>query len=359
MITLKVSWWELLTTGYLDPNVYKKGKGQATSQIEFRCKHEQTGQKSYTNSTLNITNGETVSHHYSHDRQAEKEMGSARKTAKTQKILRQAMAIPAEREEEGQYTRLMPRLELDYPMAYRNFIRMPLELFQELQQRLGPEIQREMTWMREPLSPGLKLAVTLRHLASGDSYPALQDAFRVARSTINKFVPEVFDAIIRAYRDEVMTCPTSPEDWLEVESIFRQRWNIPHALGALDGKHIPIRCPRRGGSLYHNYKGFHSIVLLSLVDGDYKFLWVDLGAAGSSSDAQIFKHSDLRYKKEDGSIRFPESESLDDEPKVTYFIIGDDAFPLKLWLMRPYSRRGMDLNQRVCNYRLSQGRSVV
>ena len=158
--------------------------------------------------------------------------------------------------------------------------------------------------MRDPLSPELKLAVTLRHLASGDSYPTLQFSFRVARLTINRFVPEVCDAIIRAYRDEVMTCPTSPVDWLEVEYVFHWRWNIPHALGALDGKHIPIRCPQWGGSLYHNYKGFHSIVLLALVDGDYKFLWVDLGAAKSSYDAQIFKHSDLRHKIEDGTIDF-------------------------------------------------------
>ena len=33
--------------------------------------------------------------------------------------------------------------------------------------------------------------------------------------------------------------------------------------------------------------------------------------------------------------------------------------PLKLWLMKPYSRRGMDLNQRVFNYRLSWCRRVV
>ena len=266
----------------------------------------------------------------------------------------------AECEEEGQYTRLMPTLELNDPMAYRNFIWMPPELFQELDQRLSPEIQREKTWMRDPLSPGLKLAITLRHLASGDSYPTLQFAFRVVRSTINKFVPEVCDSIIRAYQDEVMTCPTSPEDWLEVESVFRRRWNIPHVLGALDGKHIPTRCPQWGGSLYHNYKGFHWIVLLALVEGDYKFLWVDLGATRSSSDAQIFKHSDLRHKIEDGTFSFPESESLvGDGPKVNYFILRDDAFPLKLWLMKPYSRRGMYLNHRVFNNRLSRGKRVV
>ena len=154
--------------------------------------------------------------------------------------------------------------------------------------------------------------------------------------------------------------PTTPEDWLEVESVFHWRWNIPHALGALAGKHFPIRYPRHGGILYHNYKGFHSIVLLALVDGDYKFLWVDMEAAGSSSDAKIFKHSDLRHKIEDSSIGFPESESLfADGSKVNFFILGDDAFPLKIWLVKPYSRQGMDLNQRVFNYRLSWGRRVV
>ena len=114
----------------------------------------------------------------------------------------------AECEEEGEYSRLKLTLELDDPMAYRNFIRKPPELFQELEQRLGPEIQRGRTWMKDPLSPELKLAVTLRHLACGDSYPTLQFAFRVARLTINKFVPEVCNAIIS---------PTSPEDWSEVE----------------------------------------------------------------------------------------------------------------------------------------------
>ena len=61
--------------------------------------------------------------------------------------------------------------------------------------------------MRDPVSPGVKLAVTLRHLATGDSYTTLQYAFRVASLTINKFVPEVCDAIIRAYRDTVPYTP--------------------------------------------------------------------------------------------------------------------------------------------------------
>ena len=157
-----------------------------------------------------------------------------------------------------------------------------------------------------------------------------------------------------------MQCPTLPEDWLQVESVFCQRWNFLHALGALDGKHIPIQYSQGGGSLYSNYKGFHSIVLLDLVEGDYKFLLVEAGAAGSTSDAHIFKHTDLRHKIKDGSIGFPDSESLwIGGPKVNFFNLGGDAFPLKPWLMRPYSSHGMDLKEKAFNYSISLGRSVV
>ena len=244
----------------------------------------------------------------------------------------------AELEEEGQYSRPMPMHHLDDPMAYSNLIQMPPELCQELEQRITAEFQRDRTLMRDLVSPGVKLAVTLRHLTTGDSYTTLQYAFRVASATIEKFVPEVCDAIARAYRDQVMHCPTLPEDWLLVESVFRQRWNFSHALGARVGRHIPIRCPQGGGSLFRNCKGFHSIVLLALVDGDSRFLWVDMGAAGSTSDDQVLKHTNLRHKIEDDSVSFPDSESHGiGGPKVNVFILGDDTFPLKLWLMRPYS----------------------
>ena len=86
----------------------------------------------------------------------------------------------------------------------------------------------------------------------------------------------------------------------------------------------------------------------------------DVGATGSISTAQIFKYGDLRCKIEDGSIGSPESESLViGGLKVNFFILGYDAFSLKLWLMKPYSRWGMDLGQTVFNYRISRGRRVV
>ncbi len=128
-----------------------------------------------------------------------------------------------------------------------------------------------------------------------------------------------------------------------------------HAISAIDGKHFPIKCPKTSGSLFYNYKGFYSIILLALVDGDDKFLWVDVVQNGSSSDAQIFNQCELKEAIEDGTIGFPPEYPLprDDRP-MPYFILGDNAFALKTWL-KLFSQRNMNDEQRIFNYRLSRG----
>ena len=79
---------------------------------------------------------------------------------------------------------------------------------------------------------------------------------------------------------------------------------------AIDGKHIAIKQPKKSGSYYYNYKGFFSLVLLALVDTEYRFLGMDIGSSGSSSDAQIFNRSDYREKIEDGSLWLPAPKPL-------------------------------------------------
>ena len=46
---------------------------------------------------------------------------------------------------------------------------------------------------------------------------------------------------------------------------------MPHCLGTIDSKHIAMRQPKHSGSLWHNYWGFFSLVLLAICDARYLF----------------------------------------------------------------------------------------
>ena len=185
----------------------------------------------------------------------------------------------------------------------------------------------EKTRFREPLPAGLKVAIKLRYLATEDSYKIRKNVFRVAFNMVSLFMTEVCEAIYQI-KDEQLKCPSNPQEWREKAVHFGQRWIFHHAVGALDGKHVTVRCPSLSGSKYYNYKGFYSMVLLAFVDADYNFLWAD-GSNGCCFDAQIFNECQLRQSVMDGTTGFPDADSLPGNEKKPYFIVADDAFALR------------------------------
>ena len=265
------------------------------------------------------------------------------------------------RKEYGVYDKLMGELRNEDPSDFQNFMRMPPNIYNELLDRLRVRLTKKRT--REPLEPGLKLAITLRHLASGNSYVDMSYSWRVPHNTISIVVREVCKAIFDEYADEMLTTPDTEAGWRAISTEWYKKWNFPHTIGAIDGKHIACKSPPNSGSEYFNYKGFFSIILLALVDSDYKFLWADLSGTGSSSDAQVYNASDLKKGLEEGTIAgWPRPDPLphDREDKcVPYFILGDDAFALRTYLMKPYSARRLIHEERIFNYRLSRARRVV
>lgn len=131
-------------------------------------------------------------------------------------------------------------------------------------------------------------------------------------------------------------------------------------IGSLDGKHINFKAPCSAGSFYYNYKGAHSIVLLALADANYKFIYVDMGINGRISDGGVFRESSLREALNKNSLNLPEDEHLPGTNiKVPYVFVGDDAFPLTHRLMKPFPQRGLSVEKRIFNYRLSRARRIV
>lgn len=88
-------------------------------------------------------------------------------------------------------------------------------------------------------------------------------AFRIGESTVREVVKEVCLVLIKVLEPKYLSLPTE-EDWRRYANGYWRRWNIPNCLGAVDGKHIRLRCPPNSGSLYFNYKKFYSIVISSI-----------------------------------------------------------------------------------------------
>ena len=111
--------------------------------------------------------------------------------------------------------------------------------------------------------------------------------------SVSKIVSETTAAIIEVFEDEVMHTPSTEAEWRAIAKRYEERWNMPHVLGAIDGKHIRIKKPDNSGSLYFNYKKYFSLILFAMVDADLRFNYVEVGEPGKAGDSTIFRESPL------------------------------------------------------------------
>ena len=120
-----------------------------------------------------------------------------------------------QREDRGAYHNIMAELYATDITGFTNYMRMTPEFFEMMKTRLEPRLARQATNYRAPISIGEKLALTIRYLATGESYTSLSCQFRVGRSTISKFLPEVCRAIQDEFTraSDVLLLQMSGKNW--------------------------------------------------------------------------------------------------------------------------------------------------
>ncbi|XP_044168370.1 protein ALP1-like [Acropora millepora] len=157
-----------------------------------------------------------------------------------------------------------------------------------------------------------------------------------------------------------MIAPKTTNDWVGIANEFKEEWHFPNCIGAIDGKHVMMECPKNGGSAFYNYKGFHSIVLLAVCDAKYCFTLLDIGGVGSANDASILSESNIGrlFEKSPSPSSFL-SHSSHGSKTLPYVIVGDDIFPSEPWLMKPFPGRNLEECHCVFNYRLSRARRCI
>ena len=152
--------------------------------------------------------------------------------------------------------------------------------FDEIYQKVKPLIEKKNTNVRNAISAHARLCITLRFLASGASYRELMYAFCVSVSSISQIIPQVCNTLYDVLKDDYLNPPTNEEQWKKLAKDFDLKWQFPHAVGAIDGKHINIRSFPNSATEYFNYKKYFSIVLLAVADANAKFIAFDLGSPG-------------------------------------------------------------------------------
>ena len=212
--------------------------------------------------------------------------------------------------------------------------------------------------MRRSISVEHRVAITLWCLATPCEYRTVGHLFGVARCTVCVIVHDTCNAINSVFSKDFVCFPVESQ-LTEVIDGFKEKWGIIQCAGAIDGSHIPVSAPAGNHTDYYNRKGWYSIVIQAVVDHNYIFRDIYIGWPGSVHDARVFAHSSLYKKATAGSILNGASvqiQSLDISP----FLIGDSAYPLLPWLMKPFPHNGsMSDPEKRFNYHLSRARIVV
>ncbi|XP_064467604.1 uncharacterized protein LOC135378481 [Ornithodoros turicata] len=158
---------------------------------------------------------------------------------------------------------------------------MTPELFDQLHEMVRAQLTKQHC-VREPVSSGERLAMTLRYLSSGDPIQDIALSFRVgvetAREAIYLTCQVIWDTLSPLYMK-----PPTEDEWRKIADDYWQRWQFPACVGAVDGKHIQIECPKKSGSPFFNYKKTFSVVLMAVADSRYKFVFIDVGASGCTN----------------------------------------------------------------------------
>ena len=179
---------------------------------------------------------------------------------------------------------------------YETF-RMTRATFYYILSKISDQIRKKFV-TEEPIPRDFRLAITIFRLSRGGYLFTIREMCGLQKSTVCMIVNESCSVIINTFWDENVKqhFPTSEDEIRHVMGNFGEEWQFPYAFAAVDGSHFHIKCLNGGAQAvqqYFSFKGFYSIVLMALVDAEYRFIWASVGAPGNAHDSTLLQSTDL------------------------------------------------------------------
>ena len=240
---------------------------------------------------------------------------------------------------------------------WKEHFRMQKPTFLRLVENVEPEISKRDTVFRHAISPAKRVAIALWRLAGGASFRTIGTHFDVGKSTCVTITKEFCKALNRLAINYIKF-PSNGDETARAIALFQDESKIPQAVGAIDGTHIEIIAPDQPFDYFDRHHRY-SVTMQAVVGENLMFLDTAIGYPGSMHDARILRASNIFTKAENGEILKEPAITLNGV-KVRPLLLGDGAYPLLPWLLKPYPITViLNRSQRRFNKTLSSARSTV
>lgn len=143
---------------------------------------------------------------------------------------------------QGASDNLVAEMQFGDNEMFNNYCRMSVETFDHLLGIVGPFIEKQYV-IRDPISARTRLLVCLRYLSSGDSMASIAFSFRIGANTVSKIISQTCEELWNTLNKSVFP-EINEKNWLKIANEFATKWDFPHCIGAIDGKHVVIQVSR-------------------------------------------------------------------------------------------------------------------
>ena len=174
---------------------------------------------------------------------------------------------------------------------FKENFRVERSTFMELLQQIGPHLQKNNTALRVAIPVEKRIAASLYLLGSSTELRTIGHLFGIGKSTAGTILHEFCSTLVEAFFHQFVKFPTTDQEIEETMNEFLTKSGYPMCLGSVDGTHIAIKPPLGEECDYFNYKKFHSVIVLAVVNASLKFTYGNIGAPGRCNDSSVFTRS--------------------------------------------------------------------
>ena len=241
---------------------------------------------------------------------------------------------------------------------WRQEFRFSKATFQEVIQIVRRDLEKGNTNFRQAIPIQKRVAIALWRLSTGNSYRSTAAVFGVGKSTAVQITNKFCKSIVKVADNFIKFPKTERETAIAIEK-FAEVCKIPQVIGAIDATHVPIVAPPKDPVDCFCRKQMYTINTQAVVDADMNFIDISSGFLGSVHDARVLRASAIFNQAENGQILTRPTLNIENLT-VKPMIIGDGAYPLSTWLLKPFPDNGaLTRQQTKFNRTLSSARSIV